>query len=137
MEEHRARIEADHNKGIPPHQWESMETILRGFLEYGSPRDCARAYALNESRLRRFLGLPPRLKRMRIPLNTPRDSTIALRVRRGISYDDTGRCQPIKAKTVAKRISRGMDALAAETAPVMDKSQRATKAALTRWARGW
>lgn len=110
MEQHRARIEADHNRGIPRREWERMEQIIDGALKTTDVATVAAAYRISEPDLLQWLNRrrqPPRL-RMRICVEVPRS-------------------------TVVKRIQRGWDAITAETKPIITPSERARRAAFSRW----
>ena len=114
MEHHRARIEADHNAGIPRAEWEPMEAIIKGALELNPPLVVARAYAVPLADMAAFV----RPAKMRASVRRPSRSAVAMRVR------------------------RGMDMATALASPPCDKHDRAQRAAVARWEnfynrRGW
>jgi hypothetical protein len=114
MEEHRRRIEADHNEGIPPDEWETLEEILDDFLHCNTIRDAANAYEVPQSVIRKWLrqrGVLPPKPQVRV------------------------RSNGIKPSTYAVRVHRGMDRETAATLPAMTTEERARTAAKVRWDR--
>lgn len=110
MEQHRARIEADHNNGIPRREWERMEQIIDGFLRDNDLQTCADAYGVSVGDLDKWIARRKAPKpKLRMSIQLPRT-------------------------VVAMRIHRGWDAIEAETAPVMSRQQRARAAAFARWS---
>lgn len=114
MEDYREQIEADHNEGIPRHEWESMEAILDGFLVESTTKQAAEAYEVPHKVLVKWLqerGRLPKPAKMRI------------------------RARGIKQSTYKVRIHRGMTPEQAATQPPMTPKMRARKAAYARWDR--
>lgn len=117
IEAHRSRIEKEHNAGIPFNEWETLEEILEGFMEFNRPCDCAKAYEIPASVLSSWIRMRANRKRK------PAKMRAIIRVSRS------------SADAVSKRICRGMSAIEATQTPIMTPHQRAVKAALSRWGR--
>lgn len=116
MEQHRQRIESDHNQGIPANEWETLEQIIDGFLRQGcSVRDCAEAYEIPHRELNQWLN------KRKSPYKSIK-ARIALLHGYSVNYT-----------TVVKRIERGESFDQAVSRPAQTPEIRARKAALRRW----
>jgi hypothetical protein len=120
MEQHRQRIEEEHNEGVPRREWERMEQIVDGMIQQGATlKEVADCYEVTHGEL--------------IAWQRKRGQSGASRIKAQIRLSGIRPHNRLTRQAIQMRMRRGMSEIDAMSRPPMTPSQRASRAAMSRW----